>query len=58
MMTDNATFISVNLRSAQCTEKRKNVLNFLKQKKYSVYFLQDTHFTKRDENYINESVGL
>ena len=51
-MTDKVTFISVSLQGAQCTEKRKDVLNFLKREKYSIYFLKDTHFTKRDENYI------
>ena len=40
-MADNVTFISVNLRGAQLAEKRKDVLNFLKKKKYSIYFLQD-----------------
>ena len=50
-MTDLVTFVSVNLRGAQLAEKRKDVLNFLKQKRYSIYFLQDTHFTKQEENY-------
>ena len=32
--------------------KRKDVFNYLKQKKYSIYCLQDTHFTHKEEKYI------
>ena len=32
--------------------KRRDTFNFLKSKKYAVYFLQDTHFTNNEENYI------
>ena len=56
-MADNVTFISVNLRGAHIAEKRKVVLNFLKKKKYSIYFLQDTHFTKKEENYVRSQWG-
>ena len=31
-MAEKVTFVSVNLRGAQLAEKRKDVLNFLKQK--------------------------
>lgn len=51
------TFVSVNLRGLQLANKRKDVLNFLKQKKFSVYFLQDTHFTKTEEKYIRTQWG-
>lgn len=57
-MADKVTFVSVNLRGAQLAEKRKDVLNFLKQKRYSIYFLQDTHFTKREEAYIRAQWGF
>ena len=57
-MAEKVTFVSVNLRGAQLAEKRKDVLNFLKQKRYSIYFLQDTHFTKREENYIRSQWGF
>lgn len=57
-MTDKVIFVSVNLRGVQLAEKRKDVLNFLKQRKYSIYFLQDTHFTKREENYIRSQWGF
>lgn len=58
IMTDKVIFVSVNLRGVQLAEKRKDVLNFLKQRKYSIYFLQDTHFTKREENYIRSQWGF
>ena len=57
-MADKVIFVSVNLRGAQLAEKRKDVLNFLKQKQYSIYFLQDTHFTKKEENYIRSQWGF
>ena len=57
-MADTVIFVSVNLRGAQLAEKRKDVLNFLKQKQYSIYFLQDTHFTKKEENYIRSQWGF
>lgn len=57
-MTEKVTFVSVNLRGAQLAEKRKDVLNFLKQKQFSIYFLQDTHFTKKEENYIRSQWGF
>ena len=38
-------------------KKRKDVLNFLKKKKYSIYFLQDTHFTKEKKRIIFEANG-
>ena len=37
--------------------KRKDVLNFLKGKNFSIYFIQDTHFTKNEENYIRAQWG-
>ena len=40
------------------TYSRKDTLNVLKQKKYSIYFLQDTHFTKKRENYIRSQLAF
>ena len=57
-MADNVTFIYVNLCGAILAEKRKGVLNFLKKKKYSIYFLQDTYFTKKEENYARNQWGI
>lgn len=36
-------------------EKRRDVLNYIKQKNCSIYFLQDTHFTADD--YVNNRYG-
>lgn len=56
-MSDTVTIISVNLRGAQLSSKRKDVLNYLKQKRYSIYYLQDTHFTEKEESYIRAQWG-
>ena len=57
-MTENITFLSVNVCGLSFPEERKDVLNVLKKKKYSIYFLQDTHFTKKEENYIRSKWGF
>lgn len=57
MMAEKLTFVSINLRGAHSADKRKDVLNFLKQKSYSIYFLQDTHFTQNEEKYIRAQWG-
>ena len=56
-MTKTITFLSVNVCGRSSPEKRKDVLNFLKKKTYSIY-LQDTHFTKKEENYIRSQWGF
>ena len=38
-------------------EKRKDLINLLKSKKYSVCMLQDTHFNENEENYIRSQWG-
>lgn len=37
--------LSCNCRGLGDNQKRKDIFNFLRQKKYSIYCLQDTHFT-------------
>ena len=56
-MDNGITIVSVNTQGLGDKSKRKDVLNFLKSKKYSIYFLQDTHFTKPEENYIRAQWG-
>ena len=56
-MSDNITICSLNTRGLSCKQKRKDVLNFLKQKKYSIYCLQDTHFTEKEEKFIRSKWG-
>ena len=39
------------------SKKRQNVFMYLKAKNYNIYFLQDIHFTKQDENIIKSQWG-
>ena len=56
-MTEQITFCSLNCQGLGGKDKRKDVLNFLKQKQYSIYCVQDTHFTKKEEKYIRSLWG-
>ena len=49
--------ISLNCRGLGSIEKRRDVLNFLKQKQFSIYFLQDTHFTDSDYSQVRAFWG-
>ena len=40
--------LTFNCRGLGGMEKRRDVLNYLKQKNFSIYMLQDTHFTNDD----------
>ena len=58
-MNDKITFISMNCNGLNDPAKRRDVLNFLKSKRFSIYFLQETHFTKKkEENYIRSQWGF
>ena len=57
-MTENITFLSVNVCGLSSPEKIKDVLNFLKKKKYSICFLQDTHFTKKERELFSKPMGF
>ena len=57
MSENEITICSFNCQGLGGREKRKDVLNFLKQKNYSIYCLQDTHFTEKEENYIRSQWG-
>ena len=56
-MTNDITICSFNCQGLGGRDKRKDVLNFLKQKKYSIYCIQDTHFTEKEEQYIRTQWG-
>lgn len=47
----------MNVQGLGNKDKRKDTLNFLKGKNYSIYFLQDTHFTDKEMNYIRTQWG-
>ena len=53
----NLKILSMNCRGLADPQKRYDVFNFLKDKRYSIYCLQDTHFTKNDYNYIRSQWG-
>lgn len=56
-MTNQLKIISVNCQGLGDKRKCQDVLMNLKLKKYNVYFIQDTHFTTEEENYIETMWG-
>ena len=56
-MSNNITIISMNVQGLGDRSKRKDVLNLLKSKNYSICMLQDTHFTAAEEIYIRAQWG-
>jgi len=56
-MTDKISIISMNVQGLGDKMKRKDVINFLKSKKYSICMLQDTHFIPSEEKYIRSLWG-
>ena len=51
-MSDNISIISMNVQGLGDKSKRKDMINFLKSKKFSICMLQDTHFIPSEEKYI------
>ena len=56
-MADKITIASLNCQGLGDRLKRKDVLNYLKQNQFSIYFLQDTHFLEKEEQYIRSQWG-
>ena len=56
-MDNNVSILSVNCQGLNSLKKRRDIFHYLKCKKYSVYFLQDTHFEKKMEQYIQSEWG-
>ena len=54
----NLKIVSVNCQGLGDPGKRRDVLNFLKSKKCNIYCLQDTHFKKDLEPYIQPQWGF
>ena len=50
--------LSMNCQGLGDLNKCRDVFHFLRQKKYDIYLLQDTHFTQRQEKYIRTMWGL
>ena len=56
-MAEDIVIATMNCQGLGGKEKRKDVLNFLKQKKYSIYCIQDTHFIESEEKFIRSQWG-
>ena len=50
--------MSLNCRGLGGLEKKRDVLNYIKQKNFSIYLLQDTHLTMEDYNQIRSLWGF
>ena len=56
-MNSTLKIISVNCQGLGNKQKRRDVFHFLREKKYSIYFLQDTHFDEKLESYVSAEWG-
>jgi exonuclease III len=56
-MTNKVSIISMNVQGMADRAKRRDVINFLKSKKYSICMLQDTHFSSQEEHFIRSTWG-
>lgn len=54
---DTIKIVSLNCQGLGDTGKRRDVFHYLKQKKYSICCLQDTHFSNKLEKYVNSEWG-
>ena len=50
MASNHLTFVTMNCQGHSNIAARADTLIFLKSKQYAVYFLQDTHFTNKEEH--------
>ena len=55
---DKISICSVNCQGLGNPSKRRDIFNYLRNKKHSVICLQDTHFTKSTENIIKAEWGF
>ena len=56
-VTNNLNIISVNCQGLQNKQKRLDVFQYLKDKDFNIFALQDTHFTKEQEPLITTEWG-
>ena len=54
----NLNISSFNAKGMADEKKRKEVFNWIREKKMNVYMLQETHFTKENENIIEAEWGF
>ena len=56
-MTNTAKVVSMNCQGLADPRKRRDVFHYLRDKSYSIYLLQDTHFDPKLENCIRAEWG-
>ena len=56
-MDGSLSIVSINCQGLGDLRKRRDVFNYLRSKKHSIYFLQDTHFVEQQENFISAEWG-
>ena len=56
-MARDVTILSMNCRGLADVEKRNDVLLYLKKKNYSIYCLQETHFSEKIHSVITSKWG-
>ena len=56
-MARDVTILSMNCRGLADVEKRNDVLHYLKKEKYSIYCLQETHFSEEIHSLITSKWG-
>ena len=57
-MVDKITIASMNVRGLAMDQKRRDVLNWLKGKQYSIYCLQDVHWVEENRQIYKAEWGL
>ena len=56
-MSNTVKIVSVNCQGLSDPRKRRDVFHYLRQKSYSIYLLQDTHFDPKMEDCIQAEWG-
>ena len=56
-MTNTVKVVSMNCQGLADPRKRRDVFHYLRDKLYSIYLLQDTHFDPKLENCIRAEWG-
>ena len=56
-MDSSLTIASINCQGLNNSKKRRDVFHYLRNRKYSILFLQDTHFEEKMEPYILSEWG-
>ena len=56
-MDSSLVIALVNCQGMNDSKKRRDVFHYLRNKKYSAFFLQETHFTDKLEPYILSEWG-